>query len=245
MSRGFISDGGPAETLARELKSAKLEWPKGLHSYFIPIDKIEDCVNNETVWEALKGIYPEMDDTTLSIYTSRICPAAQKVFTIFLCGAHGWCREAIRDILEENITDDDLPLARVYRDPRSEEYILGKRDHALCRLDDHTNCGLRVLSSWRLIEMQEDLCRDQWLALAPVFRSSQGSIPHHNLDDSVVLPYTDDQENKPELVMGGGYSEVWGVRVHPAHQDMLSSYDPKVRPRNKKWSEQLTSLRGL
>jgi hypothetical protein len=57
----------------------------------------------------------------------------------------------------------------------------------------------------------QKLCKDQWLALAPVFKSSSGEIPQLDLHRNTLLPFTEDQELNPISVRGGGYGEVWAV----------------------------------
>lgn len=224
-------------SLRDELQEGKEEWPKGCNSHFIPISAVGLLVTKERVRKEFRKLYPRMDLKKVDNYTHRICDSMPKVFTIFLCSPDETCRRAIRAIIDEKITDADLPLARVYpkgraRDRQSQssskKYRLGKRSHASCPRDDHTSCEIKALSKLKTPEIQ-NLCRDQWLVQAPVFKSSPDDIKHHRLDDNVVLPYVEDQELEPGAVKVGGYSEVWGVRIHSAHQRMLRSKDPLVR----------------
>jgi hypothetical protein len=59
------------------------------------------------------------------------------------------------------------------------------------------------------------------MVLAPVFKKEERPdvIPHIELNDACLLPFIEDREKHDK--MAGGYSEVWGVRIHPAHQKLL------------------------
>ena len=71
------------------------------------------------------------------------------------------------------------------------------------------------------------MSRDQWLVLAPVFKKVQHRISHQELDDNVVLPFIEDRKNQHDS-WSDGYSHLWGVRIHPAHQNVYKSSDPNV-----------------
>jgi hypothetical protein len=65
--------------------------------------------------------------------------------------------------------------------------------------------------------------------MAPIFENGPSFIPsHYELDNRVILPYVEDKERDVGCVRHGGFSEIWGVRIHPAHQQMLSSQNPLV-----------------
>ncbi|PMD33649.1 kinase-like protein, partial [Hyaloscypha variabilis F] len=67
---------------------------------------------------------------------------------------------------------------------------------------------------WRDIN---DFCHAQWAFLAPVFDELH---KHYELDDNDILPFIEDNE---KFLRQGGYSEVWGVRIHQAHQLLRQS----------------------
>jgi hypothetical protein len=237
-----------ADNLAAELNTSKWEWPLRANSYFIPINEIENRVEERVVRTALRGIYSGVDQRRLDAAAHRICNTAQRLFTVLLCASKGAYRSAILDFIEDNVTDADLPLARVYLkasvDSRGRMiYTLGRKSHEYCPRSQHDNCGINCLSSWRPSNIEE-LCRDQWLVLAPVFKTYPDFIEHHNLDSSIILPYIEDQETDEKLVMYGGYSEMWGVRIHPAHQRLLDARDPSVRQKSRKQRKELMNVRG-
>lgn len=95
--------------------------------------------------------------------------------------------------LLEEITDLDLPISR-----------------ARCKI-------LRTFSQWTA-KAVEDFDRDQWSFISPIF--DQVGL-HYELNDHVVLPFIEDNERHG--LISGGYSQVWSVRIHPAHQKFLHS----------------------
>jgi serine/threonine protein kinase len=185
------------------------------------------------VRKVLHEAHPELDGRRIRSVTKHICTETPKLFAILLlCSSNQIFCPNILDIINSNVTDEDLPLVRVYYSG-STEYTLGKRKHKSCRREHEGECGIHALSSWRRHHIQ-DLSREQWLPLAPVFKSYPNRIKHHILDDSTIMPYIEDQENEEGGIREGGYGEVWGVKIHPAHQDLFSLSDSSVRRKLRK-----------
>lgn len=224
-------NGSQAGSLTRMLRQEKIEWPSEGHSWFIPIDVIRKLEEKRSVREELRRIFPRMDRDPLDHYVHVICTKATRLFAILLASSIE-IQEAICELLDEGITDANLPFVRVPlygvdRERRSSPYTLAKYEHTNCQREDHAGCGIRALSNWHGVEIQS-LCRDQWLALSPIFRRASKGIPHYHFEDNTVLPFTEDDENNNEKMKSGGYSEVWAIRIHPAHQDVIRSSDPSV-----------------
>jgi hypothetical protein len=118
-------------------------------------------------------------------------------------------------------------LYGVERERRFSSYTLAKYEHKNYQTEGHAGCGIMALSNWEGRDAQI-LSRDQWLALSPIFKRASKEVPHYHFENSTVLPFTEDDENDKEKMMYGGYSEVWAVRIHPAHQDIIRSSDPSV-----------------
>ena len=164
-------------------------------------------MRKEAVRKVLHEAHPELDGRGLHSVTKHICTETPKLFAILLlCDSNQIFCPNILDVINSNVTDEDLPLVRGYYSG-STEYTLGKRKHKCCRREHEGECEMRTLSSWRSHHIQ-DLSRDQWLALAPVFKSYPNRIKHHILDDSTIMPYIEDQENEEGAIREGGYSEV-------------------------------------
>jgi hypothetical protein len=213
------------------LREAQIEWPPEGNFWFIPIDVIRKLEEKGPVREELQRIFPGMDRGPLDHYVHVICTKATKIFAILLASSSE-IEEAICELLDEGITDANLPFVRVplygvERERRSSSYTLAKYEHKNCQTEGHADCGIMALSNWQGNDVR-NLCRDQWLALAPIFKRDSKKVPHYHFEDATVLPFTEDDENSKENMMYGGYSEVWGVRIHPAHQDIIGSSDPSV-----------------
>jgi hypothetical protein len=216
--------------LADRLQDAQIEWPPGQNSYFIPVDRLYDLVSEREVKRELRKIHPSLDELRILSYTSSICRTSRKLFALLICCKKG---SYICEFLDEGITDQDLPFLRAYRKADSghytqaQEFDLCTKDHIHCQREIHRDCGIKPMISWTQREVRI-LCRDQWLVLAPLFRKTSGKIPHVDLDENTILPFIEDQELRQDSRKGGGYSHVWGVRIHSAHQNVYKSTDPEV-----------------
>jgi hypothetical protein len=62
--------------------------------------------------------------------------------------------------------------------------------------------------------------------LAPVFDLGE-DVLHHELDDHCVLPFLKDKE-RSDKAREGGFSSVWEIVIHPAHQKLYHSTNPEV-----------------
>jgi hypothetical protein len=211
--------------LAIMLRDAQIEWPAKTHSYFIPIDKINVLEDSTLVRVELRRLFPDLRDDRVDHYVKVICTEAKRIFAIILSSSREIQRE-IRTFIDEGIRDVDLPLVRVNK-KGSTAYTLATKDHDECFEEGHLKCGIKAVAQWVRSDIQ-NLCRDQWLAQAPVFGKGDKEIPHYTFDKAVVLPFTEDEENEEGAMREGGYSEVWGVRIHPEHQTVLKITDSSV-----------------
>ena len=219
-----------ALTLVQQLQEAQIEWPPRGNSYFLPINALNELVTYNSVAAELRRIDPKASDTQVSRHTSSICSSAMKLFTVLLCGTKS---SYITKFLDDGITDRDLPFVRSYTtngsnsDVQNLPFVLCKSDHDRCLKYNHSKCGIKAMAFWSQRDIRE-LCRDQWFVQAPVFeqKSTIGQVPHHDLDDNTVLPFIEDYET--QKTSQGGYSHVWGVRIHSAHQNVYRSTNPNV-----------------
>ncbi|KAE9370832.1 kinase-like protein [Stipitochalara longipes BDJ] len=213
--------------LVRDLAYKSHEWP-GRNRYFLPINEHQHFLKEEVVRTVMREAYPELDNYKLNKATRHICAHARKLFLILLyCG---FC-STIRDFLNDDVTDEDLPFARVYSSgARDSNWTLGKKKHKNCQRNHDGDCGLSALTSWKRMEIIA-LGRDQWLVLAPIFSIYNDHIKHYDLEETTVLPYVRDQELEDGGMKSGGYSEVWGVKIHRAHQYLLPPSSNPSEPR--------------
>jgi hypothetical protein len=213
----------PLSPLRSKLQKAQFEWPPGTLTYFLPVNMLTELVTELNVREELLFMVPEINKKQLDHYAKWICSDSKKLFAILLC-EFGSNATVICSLLNE-ITDKDLPFTRILLGDNTEHP--GRKNHAKCHRTNHRSCGIPILSDWHQMDILK-LCKGQWLALAPVFQSSSGEIPQLDLHRNTLLPFTEDQELNPISVRGGGYGEVWAVRIHPGHQNLLHSTHPKV-----------------
>ncbi len=214
------SESGKKKPLKDQLYEASHEWPLNGNRVFIPIDTIQSLVSYENVRSTLVKLRRGLSDQQLDSYTEYICSYSKKLFTIFAIIDQ---LPTLLELLDARITDLDLPFTRIPLVKGNNDgrlYMLGKESHKHCRLSNHGDCHIKPLSSWGMPEIRR-LCSDQWAALAPVFEDARGKVIDYELNDNTILPFTSDQEGEAEKVKVGGFSEVWGVQIHRAHQKLL------------------------
>jgi hypothetical protein len=217
--------------LMTKLQEAQFEWPRGAYTYFLPINKLNELVTEPSVKEELRDLLREVEDEALDYLATLICSTSKKLFTVLLYGFKSEAKVICR-LLSYQVTDKDLPFTRIpfgQNPPNvtNPPWHVGRNKHGECDKADHSSCGIPCLKAWHQMDIQ-NLCKYQWLVLAPIFQSSSGEIPQLDLDDNTVLPFTEDDELNPIYFRGGGYGEVWPVRIHPGHQNLLHSTHPNV-----------------
>jgi hypothetical protein len=223
--------------LQSKLREYQIEWPHHGGSYFIPNDILETLINEFRIAQALQDIYTSMPEQRRQIYAAGVCDKAKhskKIFAILLCGLHGTCSHHIQRFLDDGITDRDLPFYRVPltgiipSNPYNKPFKLCTVGHKTCVLPDHLSCGIGALFDWSQRDVG-DLCESQWMVQAPTFvRSAGHEIPHLDLDRNVIMPFTEDQEFEDGKMKTGGFSDVWGVRIHYSHQNVYKPSGSKV-----------------
>lgn len=218
--------------LTEKLQLEWIEWPPGECRHFIPVDKLDEIIGEESVVQELKFILGKELEEDVKRYSGAIWPSFKKLFTILLFALpEGDPRimRAIEDLVDEEITDVDLPFPRIILDEGNQNrYTLGRKSHRSCpHSSNHEACSIKSISNWGLLQVQK-FDAQQWLVFAPVFKSIPHEIPHHELDSGIIMPFTMDLQNVAGAVRAGGYSDVWKVRIHKAHHDLLKSADPRV-----------------
>jgi hypothetical protein len=244
--------------LAYSLQEELIEWPKGNNSHFLPINAIQALKDKTRVQSVIREMFPGMDRETRAHYVNSICSKTTKIFAILLCSFSGSGdekrRRVITKLIDEKISDKDLPFQRVYiedtgrsanfQNHANPRYILARKEDDSGKPGERGAYVIKALSNWPRMETQT-LCRAQWITLSPVFKSRPGMVPHYDIEDQVILPFTEDTERDGQEIKQGGYSEVWPIRVHPAHQNILHSRDSTVRTNRGSNISSLISFRAL
>lgn len=178
---------------------------------FFPNTTFTELINERAVYKELQSCFEYLDPAETAALTRTICGSRsfKKVFSLLALVDK---LPDIRHFIDENVADDDLPLAKVY--PRdSNLFTLGSRvssdDHVLpatC-LSRWAPATIRVFEEW------------QWSTMAPTFQCGEPkNIAHTRLSDDMPLPFTSDsQDGTEDKSIQGGYSTVFKVTIHPSH----------------------------
>lgn len=207
--------------MKRKLCAAKVEWPVGRNSHFIPVSNFNEIMQLPDIEEELESVFPGETDTIRKSVALKTYLSAKQLLAILVCGGQ---QSIFLDLLEEDVTDKDLPFTRIdgpsIPGGYARKFKLARKDHSSCQSMDHASCGIQALEKLDDPEDRTAICRNQWLVLAPIFRKMEDSrrILHLELDIACILPFT---EEKKEELKQGGYSDVWPVQIHPAHQEFL------------------------
>ncbi|KAJ0120691.1 protein kinase [Diaporthe amygdali] len=129
----------------------------------------------------------------------------------------------ILKILEDGVSDSDLPLIKVPR-PRDEKLFD-------LRLSREPATVLRGFQSWDQLSIR-NFEEWQWTTLPLVFSRSKGhrEVTHHLLQDQIILPFVKTNlGNEPHIshktALEGGFASVFKVAIHPQHHNFHKSPD--------------------
>ncbi|KAK0717734.1 kinase-like domain-containing protein [Lasiosphaeria miniovina] len=210
--------------------------------YFIPLSTLKSILS----YDAIKAVLPAITDesrvptNTLGTLANRILsltqegssglPSFYNVFAVLVLIGKA---ETIVDFMDEEISDDKLPLMKLDTGPKG-PYRLGLSP-------DGTPVHLFVQWVDRLVENFEDR---QWETQAPYFSietQNDSEVPHYELSIRIPLPFhiikeADGNTNKIKLggganqadlisgesreAMSGGYGVVKKVTINPQHHSM-------------------------
>jgi hypothetical protein len=202
--------------LRKALFKARIEWPPRQLRYFVPADVLKNLLQPASIADELHGYQlGSTSGETISNLAQMISVRAPKLFAILVCLKLG---HFIVDFLEEQIDDEDLPFERC-------DDIERPGGGNLCshRTPQHP---IKCMLDWDQSDII-DFDRDQWYVLAPIFRGNEEmEVPHYELRDNGVLPFVEDEEQKRPVI--GGFSTVWRVVIHHAHQELYRCTDQQV-----------------
>lgn len=201
---------------------------------FFPRDLLEIVIDVECVFRELRTCFQSLlDDCSIQNYAQTICgfrndnleaesppPVLRNIFVSLVLSEK---TSTILKFLAERVTDDDLPLSKVYPLGKSSGiFTLARRsmpDVKLSCFKDWSSVAVRNFEEW------------QWTTVSPFFARShkRKNVNHFVLQDQAKLPFLSDSRrevNSYERVeYEGGFSQVFKVNIHPAHHDF---HEPKV-----------------
>lgn len=181
---------------------------------FYPISDLEEVVTRTRVRQELSNL-SDLDGTLDKIFVPRkIHDHKTRVFKIFviltLMGKPG----AIKDFIDDDIYDLDLPFERATTEgtPKARDQYL--RNPQIPRRGSHNEIG--IFKRWGAEDV-ENFMEKQHAVCVPIFDfdTQPGAlVSHYHLHGKTILPYIHNGENGAR---GMGRSDVWKVRIHPAH----------------------------
>jgi hypothetical protein len=199
------SDSGGSSTvhwLKEQLENARLECPLRHHSFVVPKDVQENLITEPTIAKDIQAHNADISEREAEEYAKKACQCARRLYATLAYIKHG---ADICALLKEGITDKDLPLVRKPNDRT-----------ALYRQDGSPVNAMEFWNSKHL----EKFDRVQWWMTSPVFKYGN----HYPLDEKTVLPFIPlDPDDASLGKKQGGYSEVYPVRIHPAHHEFWKS----------------------
>jgi len=206
-SHGSTSDSKASSTasinwLKEQLHNARFEAADSPHAFFVPISFLEKFITVQLVAKVVfDGAGNSLDELEAQKVARTVCVCARQLFATLVCVKRS---VDIASFLEEGITDADLPFLRKHNAP--------------IMFDLYRNNGtpIKAIGAWKE-KYRENFDRMQWWMIAPVFRLNEDL---YALDDKTILPFLTLERRGYELEpKQGGYSEVYPVRIHPAHHD--------------------------
>jgi hypothetical protein len=201
-------------TLRDDLCDARIEWPRNNNKYFIAVEDLRRLITVDSISAELARCNAEFGNHERGQkIMEKISQVAWKLFAILVYVGQS---HRIIDFLDENIDDTDLPFVR------SEETSTSVKFKLCSKKSPRQPIKCMLLWNQRLVN---DFGRDQWCMLAPIFEYTD-EIEHYELDDNCVLPWI---ERSGRAINEGGYSTVWKVVIHPAHQRTKGCVKPKVK----------------
>ncbi|CZR67922.1 uncharacterized protein PAC_17821 [Phialocephala subalpina] len=201
-SRGSSSTG---HWLKEQLDNAGLECPKHHHCFLIPRSALKKLITPANVAQDLQSSNPDTSDTEAEEYASTICFCARRLYATL---AYIKKSADIKELLEEGITDNDLPFLR--QPNKRSRFALHRRNGE----------AIKTLEAWEDSRLKK-FDRYQWWMNSPVFKLNKEP---YELNDKTILPFVDfEMPEGIETKKQGGYSEVYPVRVHPAHHEFWHS----------------------
>lgn len=193
------------DSLKEKLRHARRESPRHSHMFFVPQCSQAELITVEAVARDIQVRNDnDIGEDEALRYANAVCGSARKLYAVLAYIRRG---ADIRVLLDEHVTDDVLPLRRK------------ADDQGLFALQQRDGRPIETLESWSEKE-REKFDRVQWWMTSPFFEDKK----HYELDDKTILPFIRFKAGSDiQRPIQGGYSEVYPVRIHPAHHDFWIS----------------------
>lgn len=225
-------------SLEDELREAYCDTASKQRSEFLPIDALDGIITEDRVDDIIgkspKGLSVESGRSVQQILCASMIPgqttSRKKIFAILALIDK---LEAIWDFVAEDIYDIHLPFEK-----QKAQTVDGSKKGRLeltRRSDTCASARIPVKAShgWTGAAVTS-FERTQWDVHVPIFflnTQEDPKVRHYRLQDSVILPFIEDDEVKHGGKVGG-FADVWRVKFHPSHHNQRSlavSMNPKVQ----------------
>ena len=198
---------------------------------FLPRDKFNEILTSSAVRQELKTVFPAASEAELKGLTDKVYTASEtrrgktssathrrKLFALLSLME---MVPAIKDFIAAGIYDRDLPFIKEDNKASTVPFYYmyrwdGVRKQA-ASVPPPKRTPISCFSSWRDPDI-EGFYTHQWQLLAPHFEL--GSLELYNFHDNIILPFI---ENTSDDWKEGGFSDVWRVKIHPAHWHVTTS----------------------
>lgn len=202
----YIQNHNEHSSLQDDIYHNLIESPRGGDQRFLPDDQFKSLVTAKSIEveldRAFAGTFLGASNKVVSQVIFKRCP---KLFTILVLIERTTC---IQDFIDEDIDDKHLPFRRD-----------GLKFFSRSRTDLQVACTVRWKSKFIMAFSQF-----QWSLYAPIF-TRDTTIPHYCFDDNEIMPLIFNASGDPTQIRRGGFSEVFEVKIHPAHERF--SWDSK------------------
>ena len=198
--------------MKEQLRYGRRECPGRAHFFFVPKSTLEGLITVPVVARDIQITNKAIEEKEALRAAEDACQRAKKLYAALAYVKKG---SDICSLLKEGVTDQDLPLTRK-EDNHQGSFALSRNSISLAR-DPGLKESISTFEGWSDKE-REKFDRVQWWMTAPFFVPALEDEGHHELDDKTILPFVpfegSEEMKKP---IQGGYSEVYRVRLHPAH----------------------------
>lgn len=198
------------DSLKDQLRHARVEDARLHHRFIIPRGALESLITINNVEKDILARNHALEPADVRLAAEQTCRIARKLFAILAYMKKG---PDICSLLKDGVSDIDLPFQR------------RRSDNGEFTLQRISRVPIETFETWSDNEI-EKFDRVQWWMLAPVFEDKQ----HYELDENTILPFIPFKSN-PETAKKkeGAYSEVYAVRLHPAHHEFWAHSNSEVR----------------
>jgi hypothetical protein len=197
---------GSTDSLRTQLRRARKECFKRNPNFFIPINSQNELLTKYSIAKEIHSNTPDIGEEEALEFGEKACQSSKHLCATLVYIGKG---SEIGVFLKEGITDQDLPFVRL--------------NDGSFMLQRHSGKPVKTLEQWNGKDL-EYFERVQYWMTAVFFHESK----HHNLGEETILPFMKLKASEVQQSKHGGCSELFPVRIHPAHHDFWRASGSEV-----------------